>query len=367
MIPISNEELHNIWSTQGDVDLPARRSGYEIALAPIVPSQPRRQSVPVEMIDWQTSAHVDQREAPFDAASGVRFLPPVRARTVDTLSGRLAARDLFRANGRLRREPGVPGRPTRRWQAFRPGSGWRATPAADVTLKWERWDTGGLRPGSRPSLPSQPITAGIDPDTRRRQRAWRASACRTPPCPGSGSCSRSARSSCRRPARHGAQQSAAARSPGGVGAAMAVTALRKVDFSVGVGPDRPARRAARAPAPGQAALRRGDGAPGRAAEPDRAAEGERRLGRSGQRRPERRRARHSGGCGRATGGTPDCVAVPAAAARRVRALSDPGSAPGAAAAREPGVRRAVRCPACRRTARAAAAGRDRGRRSVPPA
>jgi hypothetical protein len=161
MIPISNEELHNVWSTQGDVTYRTSVC-YEFALAPIVPSQPRRQSVPVEMIDWQIRADVDQREAPFDAASGVRFLPPVRARTVNILPADWQPAICFVQAGAcvaslafLATDPALGGFSARVWVA--------GDTSGDVTLKWERWDTGGWT-GVPPELPVQPITAGIDPD-----------------------------------------------------------------------------------------------------------------------------------------------------------------------------------------------------------
>jgi hypothetical protein len=161
MIPISNEELHNIWSTQGDVTYRTSVC-YEFALSPIVPSQPRRQSVPVEMIDWQTHADLDHRDAPFDAASGVRFLPPVRARTVDTQPADWLPAICFVQSSIcvaslafLATDPALPGFSARVWVA--------GDTSADVTLRWERWDTDGWT-SVTPELVVQPITAGIDPD-----------------------------------------------------------------------------------------------------------------------------------------------------------------------------------------------------------
>ena len=217
MIPISNEELHNIWSTQGDVTYRTSVC-YEFALAPIVPSQPRRQSVPVEMIDWQTRADVDQRAAPFDAASGVRFLPPVRARTVDTLPADWQPAICFVQAGAcvaslafLATDPALAGFTARVWVAGDTG--------ADVTLKWERWETGGWT-GVAPELAVQPITAGIDPDNPPAPASLASIGLPDTALPGfwilfAGACVRAAAG----PAGHGAQQSAAARSPGGVGRA----------------------------------------------------------------------------------------------------------------------------------------------------
>lgn len=161
MMPISNEELHNIWSTQGDVTYRTSVC-YEFALSPIVPSQPRRQDVPVEMVDWESRGQLDTRDQPFDAGSGVRFVPPVRARTVDTAptdwqpaicfveSGACAANLTF-----LSTDPALAGFIAQIWIA--------GDTAATVTLRWERWEASGWT-GVPPSVAAQPVTAGIDPD-----------------------------------------------------------------------------------------------------------------------------------------------------------------------------------------------------------
>ena len=160
MLPLGNEELHNLWSTQGDVTYRTSVC-YEFALSPIVPSQPRRQDVPVEMIDWEARANIENRDAPFDAANGVRFLPPVRARTVDfqpvdwlpaicfVLSGVCLPTLTFQSD-----DPSLPGFAAQVWVA--------GDPNASVTLRWERWDAAGWS-SVPPSMAVQPISNGIDP------------------------------------------------------------------------------------------------------------------------------------------------------------------------------------------------------------
>jgi hypothetical protein len=161
MMPISNEELHNIWSTQGDVTYRTSVC-YEFALTPIVPSQPRRQDVPVEMVDWESRGQLETRDQPFNADSGVRFVPPVRARTVDTAIVDWQPAICFVEAGAcvgnlsfLSTDPTLAGFTAQIWIA--------GDTAANVTLRWERWEAAGWT-GVTPSVAAQPTSAGIDPE-----------------------------------------------------------------------------------------------------------------------------------------------------------------------------------------------------------
>jgi len=138
--PLGADELNQIWSTQGDVSY--RPSvAYEMALAPVLPSERRPESPLVGRIGSEVRAVPAARTSSF---GGVTSVPPVLGKTVDTsrpdwspvisfvLNDGICAQSLLFAHGSQELAEFVP----RVWVAGEPD-----TP---VILAWQRWtSTGG--------------------------------------------------------------------------------------------------------------------------------------------------------------------------------------------------------------------------------
>jgi len=137
--PLGADDLNHIWSTQGDVSY--RPSiAYEMALAPVLPREPRPESPLVGRIGSEVRAVSAARTAPF---SGAAAAPPVLRSTVDTsrpdwapaicfVAEGVCASSLLFALGSQELTDFVPAV----WVAGEPG--------AAVTLAWQRWtSTGG--------------------------------------------------------------------------------------------------------------------------------------------------------------------------------------------------------------------------------
>lgn len=137
--PLGADELNHIWSTQGDVSY--RPSvAYEMALAPVLPSERRPESPLVGRIGSAVRAVPAARTSPFGGATAA---PPVPRSTVDAsrpdwapvicfVAGGACAQSLLFAQGSQELEDFVP----QIWVAGEPG--------ASVTLAWQRWtSTGG--------------------------------------------------------------------------------------------------------------------------------------------------------------------------------------------------------------------------------
>lgn len=132
--PLGADELNHIWSTQGDVSY--RPSvAYEMALAPVLPSERCPESPLVGRIGSEVRAVPAARTSPF---AGAAAAPPVPRTTVDTSNPDWApvisfvvddacAQSLLFAHGSQELEDFAP----RVWVAGEPG---RA-----VTLAWQRW------------------------------------------------------------------------------------------------------------------------------------------------------------------------------------------------------------------------------------
>lgn len=138
--PLGADELNHIWSTQGDVSY--RPSvAYEMALAPVLPSERRPESPLVGRIGSEVRAVPAARTSPF---AGAAAAPPVPRTTVDVsrpdwspaisfvLDDGTCAQSLLFAHGSQALADFVP----QVWVAGEPG--------AAVTLAWQRWtSTGG--------------------------------------------------------------------------------------------------------------------------------------------------------------------------------------------------------------------------------
>lgn len=133
--PLGADELNHIWSTQGDVSY--RPSvAYEMALAPVLPSERRPESPLVGRIGSEIRAVPAARTSPFGGAAAA---PPVPRTTVDTsspgwapvisfvLEDKTCAQSLLFAHGSQELTDFVP----QVWVA--------GEPDAPVTLAWQRW------------------------------------------------------------------------------------------------------------------------------------------------------------------------------------------------------------------------------------
>ena len=137
--PLGADELNHIWSTQGDVSY--RPSvAYEMALAPVLPSERRPESPLVGRIGSEIRSVPAARTAPF---AGAAAAPPVPRTMVDTSSPDWApvisvvlddgtcAQSLLFAHGSQELEDFAP----HVWVA--------GEPDAPVTLVWQRWTSSG--------------------------------------------------------------------------------------------------------------------------------------------------------------------------------------------------------------------------------
>ncbi len=159
--PLGSDEINNIWSTQNDVSY--RPSvAYEMALAPVVPSELGVGSPLVGAFGSQVFGTMDGRTAAF---TGTTAHPPVTAHEVDTqvegwppsicaVSGGVCLQSVALEVG------------STELSNFDPPSVWLAgDTSATVTLRWEVWDqTQGWR-SEGPTLDTSPVTTGIDPDS----------------------------------------------------------------------------------------------------------------------------------------------------------------------------------------------------------
>ncbi|SEM05786.1 Protein of unknown function [Syntrophus gentianae] len=137
-LPLGADDLNHIWSTQGDVSY--RPSiAYEMALAPVLPREPRPESPLVGRIGSEVRAVSIARTSPF---SGATAAPPVPRSTVDNsrpdwapvicfVADEVCAGSLLFALGSQELTDFVPAV----WVAGEPG--------AAVTLAWQRWTSSG--------------------------------------------------------------------------------------------------------------------------------------------------------------------------------------------------------------------------------
>ena len=164
-MPLSDEEINQIWSTQGDT--PYRPSiVYEMSLTPIVPEA----LAPGPRLVGAIGAVARARGGRHDPFTGVAYGPPVPAMTVaiddPAWAPALAFVPTMRSTASLafdvdsRRSP-----PSRR------RSGWRAIRTTTVQLVWESLAAGpaGSRSGRRRMRAARRgDRPGRDPDQRRR-------------------------------------------------------------------------------------------------------------------------------------------------------------------------------------------------------
>jgi len=156
--PVPADQLNQVWSTQGDT---AYRPSifYEMALAPIVPSQRRAPALRVGSIGHEVRGAADAR---FDAFAGNVSAPPVPAREVDIGDPRWVPELCWvyqdACHRTLALDVGTADAP-----GVTPGV-WVAGDTADsVDLVWQVWgETGWQSAGSPTSV--TPYSTAIDPD-----------------------------------------------------------------------------------------------------------------------------------------------------------------------------------------------------------
>ena len=152
--PLNTEHINQIWSTQGDTSY--RPSiAYEIALAPIVPSEPFTGGPVVGSIGAEVRASEDGRH---EAFGGTAASPPVIASTVDTRAPDWAPQICFIHNDECLHSLVIEAD-----DAFTPMVWVAGDPSETVSLVWEAWDSSGWSEVGTP-VGVNPFTTGIDPD-----------------------------------------------------------------------------------------------------------------------------------------------------------------------------------------------------------
>lgn len=158
--PLSLDEINHLWSTQGDV---AYRPSvlYEMALAPVVPSERTVDAGRVAAVGHEVRATMDARQAPF---GGIVEIPPVLASKIDIKCGDWAPRMCFLRDGVCEQslvfEVG-----SNALNDFQPTVWIAGKTDETVELRWEIWDrTEGWRAGPKEVEEPNPFSERIDPE-----------------------------------------------------------------------------------------------------------------------------------------------------------------------------------------------------------
>ena len=156
--PATDEQVNQIWSTQGDTSY--RPSViYEMALAPIMPSQLRVEPALVGAIGSEAVADMSNRFAPFGGDISQPAVPATRVDISNPLwepaiswvyQNALAQTLSFDVD-------------SPEFAAFNPHIWLAGDTAANVDLVWEIWDSGGWRAAGAPTA-ATPFSEDIDPD-----------------------------------------------------------------------------------------------------------------------------------------------------------------------------------------------------------
>ena len=157
--PANDEQINQIWSTQGDKTY--RPSVvYEIALVPVIPSTPRSEAPRVGAIGQQAYADLSQANAPFTGATAG---PVVRRERVNTGNPLWTPHLVWVDAGELAYTLSVdtddPG-----FGSFVP-SIWIAGDSAEtVDLEWQIWDGSQWAEDDSLTTSGNPFSDVIDPD-----------------------------------------------------------------------------------------------------------------------------------------------------------------------------------------------------------
>jgi len=156
--PISDEQINQIWSTQGEVNY--RPSViYELALTPIMPSRLRVEPARVGAIGMEARGAISAR---YDDFNGSVQGPPVARHVVSTANPQWIPHLCWVHQG-------VCGYSfsfditSPEFAAFSSAIWLAGDPGEDVDLVWEIWDAAGWRSVGAP-ITVQPFSSEIDPD-----------------------------------------------------------------------------------------------------------------------------------------------------------------------------------------------------------
>ena len=157
--PLSPDDINHLWSTQGDVSY--RTSvAYEMALAPVVPREPGRGSPLVGSVGYDVHGRVSARRDVFSRATES---PPPRRAIVDVSLEGWAPQICF-VHGEncaysLAFEVG-----SQALDDFQPLIVVAGAPGADVSLRWDEWQSEtGWKP-TEAATEAQATTTTIDPE-----------------------------------------------------------------------------------------------------------------------------------------------------------------------------------------------------------
>lgn len=155
--PVSDEQINQIWSTQGDVNY--RPSVvYELALVPIVPLARRAQPPRVGALGMEARAGQSARFAHF---SGAIQGPPVRRQQVNSDDPQWLPLLSWVHNGQCAHSLALD-ITSPEFAAFASEIWLAGDPGESVELQWEIWDNAGWR-SAGPAVSVQVFNGEIDP------------------------------------------------------------------------------------------------------------------------------------------------------------------------------------------------------------
>ncbi len=158
-LPLGADDLNHIWSTQGDVSY--RPSiAYEMALAPVLPSERRPESPLVGRIGSEVRAVPAARTSPF---AGATAAPPVPRSTVDATRPDWAPVICFVADGACAQSL-LFVLASQELEAFVPRVRVAGEPGAAVTLAWQRWTSSGGWQDVADTTDTTATVATLDPE-----------------------------------------------------------------------------------------------------------------------------------------------------------------------------------------------------------
>jgi hypothetical protein len=158
-IPISDEQINQIWSTQGETTYRPSIL-YEMALAPIMPSDLRVEPSLVAAIGQQAYSSIEQRHAAFTRSAKY---PRVPLTVVNTQNLQWAPQICWiyqnSCQYTLSLDAGDP-----EFIEFTPQVWLVGDTDESVQLVWNVWDSKGWRPASVAPIEAVPFNECIDPD-----------------------------------------------------------------------------------------------------------------------------------------------------------------------------------------------------------
>lgn len=157
--PLTEDQVNQIWSTQGDtVYRPS--VAYEMSLAPVMPETLNIGDPLVGAVGKSVAFNVTSR---YDSFEGTAVSPPVMPLTVDISNPEWVPAICFVYDGTCCKSLSLD-MESSGFASFKPEIWLAGDTASEVSIKWERWDSGGWQDSGTP-VTATPFSESIDPET----------------------------------------------------------------------------------------------------------------------------------------------------------------------------------------------------------